>query len=126
MSLSARRSVAVGHGSHGSLHRDAGRENLYTSYLPWAVAFGCADQWAAKFQIETGQPPPLPSYFNGNGDDLRQTTGMLPIATMVDDFDTTVGKAISAYAATQVSSSSSSSSGFSGGGGGGGGGGGSW
>ena len=44
----------------------AGRENLYTSYLPWAVAFGCADQWAAKFQIETGQPPPLPSYFDGN------------------------------------------------------------
>ena len=55
-------------------------------------------------------PPPLPAYFDGNSDDLWQTMGMLPIATMVDDFDTTVGKAISAYAATQVSSSSSSSS----------------
>ena len=26
--------------------------------MPWAVAFGCADAWAAKFRTETGREPP--------------------------------------------------------------------
>ena len=39
----------------------SGRKDLYTAYIPWAVAFGCADQWAAKYRIEIGQEPPVPS-----------------------------------------------------------------
>ena len=119
----------------------AGKQDLYTAYLPWAVAFGCADRWAEKYQLETGQPPPLPAYLGDSGVSNAGSPDQLApaaaFATMVDDFDTTVGKAISAYSASQVSSSSSSSSSSSdssssssssssGGGGGGGGGGGSW
>ncbi len=112
----------------------AGREDLYPAYLPWAVAFGCADRWSEKFRIETGQVPPLPPYLDGTDDDLHQGSGGPMIAAMVGDFDSTLGKAIGAYSAAQAASSSSSSSSdsssssssFSGGGGGGGGGGGSW
>ena len=27
----------------------SGRKELYTAYIPWAVAFDCADEWAAKY-----------------------------------------------------------------------------
>jgi len=99
----------------------SGREELYTAYVPWAVAFGCADAWAKKYRTEVGTEPPVPSYFAGyyagahTGDYVSQ---------MVGDFSDTVRSSISAYQATQ--SHSSGGGGFSGGGGGGGGGGGSW
>ena len=40
----------------------SGRKELYTAYIPWAVAFGVADEWAEKYRIETGEEPPAPSY----------------------------------------------------------------
>ena len=106
----------------------AGRKDLYTAYLPWAVAFGCADAWAEKFRTETGAEPPTPAYFLAVGGGSLSGTS---INSLVDSFDSSVSSAISSYEATQVSSSSggsnfSSGGGFSGGGGGGGGGGGSW
>lgn len=100
----------------------SGRQELYTKYIPWAVAFGVADQWAAKYRTEMGAEPPVPSYF---GPGYAGAYAGSAIGSMVDDFDSTVSSAISSYQATQ-SSSSSGGGGFSGGGGGGGGGGGSW
>lgn len=100
----------------------SGRQDLYTAYIPWAVAFGCAEAWAKKYRTEVGTEPPVPSYFAGyyagahTGDYVSQ---------MVGDFTATVNSSIAAYAATQTSSSGGGG-GFSGGGGGGGGGGGSW
>jgi uncharacterized membrane protein YgcG len=105
----------------------SGREELYTAYLPWAVAFGVADKWAAKYRAETGKEPPVPGSLGGGG-----YTGTNPggyVDQVLRDFRATTSGAISAYAATQRSSSSSGGGGgggFSGGGGGGGGGGGSW
>lgn len=103
----------------------AGRQELYTQYLPWAVAFGVADAWAAKYRTEMGVEPPMPlwlgsTYAGGQtGDYVNQ---------MVGSFTHTVDSAISTYQASQASSSGGSgfSGGFAGGGGGGGGGGGSW
>ncbi len=100
----------------------SGREDLYTAYVPWAVAFGCADAWAAKYRTETGLEPPVPGYLGSTY--VGAHTGS-HVDQMIGDFDTTVSAAISSYQATQ-SSSSSGGGGFSGGGGGGGGGGGSW
>ena len=100
----------------------SGRQELYTSYLPWAIAFDCADEWAKKYRIETGQEPPTPSYFPAYA---GAHTGAY-VSQMVDSFDSAVSSAISSYEATQSSSSSGGGGGFSGGGGGGGGGGGSW
>ncbi len=99
----------------------SGRKELYTAYLPWAVAFDCADEWAKKYRIETGEEPPVPGYFVGY---TGSHTGNY-VSQMVSSFDSAVSSAISSYNATQTSSSSGGG-GFSGGGGGGGGGGGSW
>ena len=101
----------------------SGRQELYTAYIPWAVALGCAEEWAGKYRIETGQEPPVPHYFASSY--AGASTGAY-VSSMVDSFSTTVDSAISSYNATQSSSSSGGGGGFSGGGGGGGGGGGSW
>lgn len=101
----------------------SGRKELYTAYIPWAVAFGCADEWARKYRVETGEEPPAPSYLVG-GYTGAHTAAL--VDQMVTSFDSAVSSAISAYQATQSSSSSGGGGGFSGGGGGGGGGGGSW
>jgi hypothetical protein len=100
----------------------SGRKELYTAYIPWAVAFGVADVWAEKYRVEVGEDPPAPSYFMGGylGGGFGGSMG-----SFSDSFSSSMHSAISAYQATQ-SSSSSGGGGFSGGGGGGGGGGGSW
>jgi Predicted membrane protein (DUF2207) len=101
----------------------SGRQELYTAYVPWAVAFGCADEWAGKYRTEMGSEPPVPSYF---GHAYAGAYAGSAVSSMVSDFNSTVSSAISSYEATQKSSSSGGGGGFSGGGGGGGGGGGSW
>lgn len=101
----------------------SGRKDLYTAYIPWAVAFGVANEWAEKYRLEAGEEPPMPFYATSG---FHYGAGGFA-ASMAADFSTTVDSAISAYEATQTSSSSSGGGGgFSGGGGGGGGGGGSW
>jgi uncharacterized membrane protein len=103
----------------------SGRHELYTAYIPWAVAFDCADQWAAKYRTEVGEEPPMPSYLGGYYAGSAIAHG--GISDVLGDFDTTVNGAIASYAANQRSTSSGGGGGgFSGGGGGGGGGGGSW
>lgn len=99
----------------------SGREQLYTAYIPWAVAFGCAAAWAEKYRAEMGAEPPAPAYFGGYAAGYGHH-----VDSIVDDFDSTLDSAISSYEETQRSSSSGGGGGFSGGGGGGGGGGGSW
>jgi hypothetical protein len=101
----------------------SGRQDLYTAYIPWAVAFGCAEEWAQKYRMETGTEPPVPHYF---GSAYAGASAGAYVDSMVSDFNSTVSSAISSYNATQSSSSSGGGGGFSGGGGGGGGGGGSW
>lgn len=104
----------------------SGRKELYTQYIPWAVAFGVAEVWAAKYRIEVGEDPPTPSYF-GAGHGYAAGYGLASMSNFSADFNSSVSSAISAYQATQTTSSSSGGGGgFSGGGGGGGGGGGSW
>ena len=102
----------------------SGRKELYTAYIPWAVALDCADEWAAKYRIEVGEEPPVPHYFASS---YAGANAGAFVSSMVDSFSSTVNGAISSYNATQSSSSSGGGGGgFSGGGGGGGGGGGSW
>lgn len=102
----------------------SGRQNIYAEYLPWAVAFGVADQWAEKYRSSTGQEPPVPSYlhtgyYGGLGGSI--------VDSVLTDFDDTVNSAIGSYEESlRPPPSSSGGGGFSGGGGGGGGGGGSW
>jgi hypothetical protein len=98
----------------------SGRENLYTAYIPWAVAFGCAQEWAEKYETEMGVEPAAPVWFAGTG----WSGGGAGMTSALDSFSSSLSSSISAYQATQSSSSSGGGGGV--GGGGGGGGGGSW
>lgn len=91
------------------------RKDLYTSFIPFAVAFDCADKWAAKYKVQTGQEPPSPLWYGGA---LGMSYGFGGSGAF-SSFESSLSSSIGAYQATQSSSSS-------GGGGGGGGGGGSW
>jgi hypothetical protein len=94
------------------------RKDLYTAYIPFAVAGGAAALWAAKYQAATGQVPPQPGWYHsssGTGWTSSSSGG-----ASFDSFESALSSSIGAYTASQSSSSSS------GGGGGGGGGGGSW
>ncbi|SKZ38762.1 putative membrane protein (DUF2207) [Mycobacteroides abscessus subsp. massiliense] len=97
------------------------QKDLYTAFVPYAVAFGCADEWAKKYKLSTGQEPPVPSWYVG------PTTphGLFGASTAFAGFESSLRSSIGAYETSQSSSSSGGGSSFSGGGGGGGGGG-SW
>ena len=98
------------------------RKDLYTAYIPYAVAFDCAEQWAKKYEYSTGEPAPVPLWYGG-----AVTGGYMGGGASFASFQSSLNSSIGAYEASQRSSSSSGGGGgFSGGGGGGGGGGGSW
>ena len=78
----------------------SGRENLYTAYIPWAVAFGCAEEWAEKYEAEMGAEPAAPVWFAGTG----WSGGGTGMASALDSFDSSLSSSISAYQATQRSS----------------------
>lgn len=102
------------------------RKDLYTSYIPYAVAFNCADAWAEKYRMATNAEPPTPTWVSDSGSSSG-SHGLFGGAGGIDSFESSISSSISAYTASQSSSSSSGGGGgFSGGGGGGGGGGGSW
>jgi uncharacterized membrane protein len=94
------------------------RRDLYLAYIPYAVAFGCADAWAEKYAVATGTEPPVPGWYP-----VTAASGWDGGRTSFNGFESALASSISAYEATQ---SSSSSGGGGGGGSGGGGGGGSW
>jgi hypothetical protein len=96
-------------------------KELYTAYIPFAVAFACADKWAQKYQLSTGETPPQPIWYVGPS----TNHGFWGTSSSFAGFESSLRSSIGAYEASQ-SSSSSGGGGFSGGGGGGGGGGGSW
>ncbi|ALG83316.1 DUF2207 domain-containing protein [Gordonia phthalatica] len=96
------------------------REDLYTSFIPYAIAFDCADAWAAKYRYTTGQEPPdpvwLPGLYYGAG-----AHGLMSGGTSgLDSFESSLSSSLSAYSASQSSSSGGGGFGgsFSGGGGG--------
>lgn len=92
--------------------------DLYPRYLPWAVALGVADQWAARYESQ-GVPTPTVPWLIWAG------TGHRPSMNAISNsFNSSITAASAAYAASQASSGGGG--GFSGGSGGGGGGGGSW
>lgn len=105
------------------------REGLFTKYLPYAIVFGCATQWAERFAAMGLTPEEMGLggwYLSPYGYDSRS------FAWAVSRLSTTsVGSISQATHAAAVASAASGRSGFSSGGGFsgggfGGGGGGSW
>jgi uncharacterized membrane protein YgcG len=98
----------------------AEQKQLFTEYLPYAVAFGATERWARAF-AGLADPPPAPSWYVGTPGSTFDVRGF---GSSIQGFTTATTGTI---ASTPASSGSSGfgGGGFSGGGGGGGGGG-SW
>ncbi len=102
----------------------AARVRHFDEFLPWAVAFDCADEWAASCTPPPGSPEASAMVgTSGYYASPTYTSRLWALSTGVVAVETS---AVAAYQATQRSSSSSGGGGGGGGGGSGGGGGGSW
>ncbi|MEU4294186.1 DUF2207 domain-containing protein [Kribbella sp. NPDC026596] len=99
-------------------------EDIFSKYLPWAIAFGLADRWQKVCEqlVAAGRLTPDPYWYSGPSYYTSGWTAGLVGSTLASSFDPPPAPASSG-------GGGGSSSGFSGGssgGGGGGGGGGSW
>ena len=90
------------------------RKDLYTAYIPFAVAGGAAALWAAKYAAATGQLPPDPTWYHSTSGSSWSSSSSG--GASFDSFESALSSSIGAYTASQ-SSSSSSGGGSSGGGG---------
>jgi uncharacterized membrane protein YgcG len=95
----------------------AERANIFTAYLPYAIAFRCVDQWARAFQDIDLQAATAGWYVGASSFNPGA------FSSSMSSFSTSVSNSISS---TPGGSGGSGFSGGSSGGGGGGGGGGSW
>ena len=105
--------------------RPAGQVNLLDDYLPYAIVFGCTNEWAEVSAAVAGSDR-APSWYRGSGQYWPGNPASLSRSASyfspMHRFATTTNNWIASHSA---SSGGSGFSGFSGGGGGGGGGG-SW
>jgi len=101
-------------------------QDIFSQYLPYAIAFGCADHWAKVFDDLAAQGKPVPTPLWYTGYEGWQTRGWHGVTRSINQVGSSFEQAVRAEAAR--TSGSSGGSGFSGGGGGGvgGGGGGNW
>ena len=98
----------------------AARGDLWIAYVPYAVAFGCADAWAEKYRASVGHEPPTPTWYPVHS--YYAASMFSSSSGGFDAFDAAVASSVAAYSAAHSSSSSGGGGGgFSGGGGGGGG-----
>jgi uncharacterized membrane protein YgcG len=94
--------------------RFAEKANLFTEYLPYAVALGCTQKWAHAF---AGLAVPPPTWYVGTGPFIDP----LVFGASLSNFSSTAGSMLVATPGGSGVSGFSSGGGFSGGGGGGGG-----
>jgi hypothetical protein len=108
-------------------------EDLFSRYLPYAIAFDCADRWAGVFAelVARGESVPVPSWYLATAlspQDFFTASGVSSLLGSFDSVSTSFSHALAASTVGSVGGSGFSSGGFGGGGGGGvgGGGGGTW
>ena len=82
----------------------SGKKELYTAFIPFAVAFECADRWARKYEKATGQEAPTPMWYSG-GTGSSHSSFFGGSGDSFSSFESSLSSSISAYAATQSSSS---------------------
>ncbi|OBI76051.1 DUF2207 domain-containing protein [Mycobacterium sp. E740] len=80
------------------------RKDLYSAYVPFAVAAGAAALWAKKYETTTGAPAPQPDWYNSSS-----PTGVGFVTgsggANFDSFESALSSSIGAYTASQSSSS---------------------
>ncbi|MFM9377239.1 DUF2207 domain-containing protein [Gordonia sp. VNK21] len=91
------------------------RKDLFTDFIPYAIAFDCADAWADKYRYATNQEPPDPIWFGPGFYHTSYFGGFGGGGSAFDSFESSLSSSMSAYSASK---SSNSGGGFGGGGGG--------
>ena len=92
-------------------------EDLFSRYLPYAIAFDCAERWAKVFAdlVARGESVPVPAWYVGaglNAQDFFTTSGVSSLVGSFDAVSANLGTAVAAVAASSVGSGGGS--GFSG------------
>jgi hypothetical protein len=106
-------------------------ENIFSHYLPYAIAFGCVDHWVSVFAelVDRGAPMSTPAWYSGGSNASLQTMFAATGSNSLTGIFTGLGNSFDSAVYTPTAGSSGGS-GFSGGGfsggGIGGGGGGTW
>ena len=84
------------------------RKDLYTAYVPFAVAAGAAALWAQKYETTTGTPAPQPDWYHSSSSAHRSSgfIGRFRRASFdsFDSFESALSSSIGAYTASQSSS----------------------
>ena len=81
------------------------RKDLYTAYVPFAVAAGAAALWAKKYETSTGTAAPQPDWYNSSSSTGWGFVGGSS-GPSFDSFESALSSSIGAYTASQSSSSS--------------------
>ncbi|MDO2380353.1 DUF2207 domain-containing protein, partial [Rhodococcus electrodiphilus] len=81
-------------------YRFSAEQDLYTRYIPHAVAFGVAEKWAEKYRTVTGAEPPVPAWYPYP----VGVHGFASGAGGFDSFESALSSSIGAYTASQSSS----------------------
>ncbi|KUI17259.1 hypothetical protein AU193_02920, partial [Mycobacterium sp. GA-1285] len=92
------------------------RKDLYSAYVPFAVAAGAAALWAKKYETTMGTAAPQPDWYHSTSSGGIGFVGSSDGANF-DSFESALSSSIGAYTASQSSSGSGGSSGGGGGGG---------
>lgn len=99
------------------------QQNIFATYLPYAMVFGCVDKWANALSVLGIDPGQATSgWYYGNN---MNTMSFMAFSSSMNHFAGEISNVIVSTPSTSGGSGFSSGGGFSGGGGGGGGGG-SW
>ncbi|MGV0802298.1 DUF2207 domain-containing protein, partial [Mycolicibacterium elephantis] len=86
----------------------AARRDLYTAYIPFAVAAGAAALWAKKYEAVMGEPAPQPDWYHSSSSTGWGFSSSSGGGGDFDSFESALSSSIGAYTASQSSSSSSS------------------
>ncbi|WP_131809896.1 DUF2207 domain-containing protein, partial [Mycolicibacterium elephantis] len=89
----------------------AARRDLYTAYIPFAVAAGAAALWAKKYEAVMGEPAPQPDWYHSSSSTGWGFSSSSGGGGDFDSFESALSSSIGAYTASQSSSSSSSGGG---------------
>ena len=89
------------------------RKDLYSAYVPFAVAAGAAALWAKKYEAYTGTAAPQPDWYSSSSSSAGWGFAGGSGGPNFDSFESALSSSIGAYTASQSSSSSSGGSSFS-------------
>ena len=86
------------------------RKDLYSAYVPFAVAAGAAALWAKKYETTMGTAAPQPDWYHSSSTTSPGFVGSSSGANF-DSFESALSSSIAAYTASQSSSGGGSSGG---------------